>query len=689
MIIIPRIFSIWALAAAFFGLLLVIPMQAQAARYHVLNSGTRVAGPSLQLDWSPENCYANLAAAAVVAAAADTILLSPETHLVESTVTLPSYLGVGNTVGATIRCSSNAQMVIPSSHTSFMAKDLTITSDGADSDLAAFLLSGGFDPSSRFVFERCVFSGNQGSDAASRGGSCIYAQDSGNGAILDIANCTFTENTCRGKGGALFIKNSYEVRIRDSFFGNNDSRNRLNVAGRGGAIALQSPLAPTKLYLTRVSFEGNRSWGPGGAIFIDDASLSMVDCQLNNSESDMEFFSEWMAGAGILMRRNAETHLEDIFLTVENCSFDGSKGHIDTNPWAGDGGAILVKGIDDRYVDVNVTDSSFTNNYNAQGAGLYIGRFATGNVTRCIFRNNTAYLQGGATFKGGAFEANLGETAVYSYCEFSGNRAGLDINDEPATVLGRGGVFSNRLNTRAEFYNCTFYNNTVHGAMSDGDAIMLPAEGGIFDSDLQRCVFVNNVFYGETGNSVQVSADAGSISQVSHCAFEAGQVETGGIADENSVILTGSPFRGVADLLPGASSPLLDSALDTGQAMDLAGHPVPNGSGPDIGAYEAFNWSPVPHYPTDKSLLTAYPNPFNPRTVLEFETRASGLVTLEVIDLAGRKIKTLVQGPREAGLHRVVWQGDNDQGQAMASGVYLARMRTDGISTTSKLTLAR
>ncbi len=670
------------------------PGTTSAARYHVRTSGTLTSGPSIAGNWLASNCYPTLATTAGAAAPGDTILLYQQTHHLDSSIMLPAFLGnmylSSSWVGSIIVCSPEAQMLVSGEYALFTARGLTITSDGVESNSAAFHLEGDFIPTSRLVFDSCFFDDNRGTESNLGGGSCIAALGSGNGAMLEVSNCLFTDNICRGRGGAIFIKNGYEVEIQNSVFQNNDSIQKVSLAeGRGGAIAVVSPTTQSRLHIINTCFEGNRAWGPGGTIFIDDGSLAMFDSELNRSESAVELTTTWCAGAGIFLRRTEGAHLDNGFLTVERCLFDGNIGNLGVNPWAGDGGAILVKGIDDRYVDVGVVDCTFRNNYNAQGSGLYVGRFANGNITRCRFLNNTAYLQGGASFKGGAFEENLGEVAVYRYCEFTGNRAGLDINGNQSAELGRGGAFSTRFYPRGEFYNCTFYNNEAHGPSSVGDAIMLPNEGGTFSSDLQRCLFENTVFYGEVGNSLQVIARTGSISRISNCAFETGEVQTGGIVAEDSILLLETPFLGGSYLFPGENSPLVDVALETGQTLDILGNQVPIGAGPDIGAYERHDSVAVPINQPGNNFLSAFPNPFNPQTILQYEVAVSGSVRLDIYDLGGRLVNTLVQEYQVSGIYRITWLGNDNIGHRLSSGVYFARLMVDGIAIVNKLTMVQ
>ena len=88
----------------------------------------------------------------------------------------------------------------------------------------------------------------------------------------------------------------------------------------------------------------------------------------------------------------------------------------------------------------------------------------------------------------------------------------------------------------------------------------------------------------------------------------------------------------------------------------------------------------------------AYPNPFNPRTTIAFEVAEAGAgqpLRLEVLDLRGRVIRTLASGAREAGRHEVVFDGRDQRGQRLASGVYLARLRVAGDEQSQILTLIK
>ena len=84
-----------------------------------------------------------------------------------------------------------------------------------------------------------------------------------------------------------------------------------------------------------------------------------------------------------------------------------------------------------------------------------------------------------------------------------------------------------------------------------------------------------------------------------------------------------------------------------------------------------------------------YPNPFNARTVLPFDMPASGPARLVIYDTLGRPVRTLADGAQAAGTHTVTWDGRDDDGRAVASGVYVARVTAGSLAHSRKVALAR
>jgi len=110
-------------------------------------------------------------------------------------------------------------------------------------------------------------------------------------------------------------------------------------------------------------------------------------------------------------------------------------------------------------------------------------------------------------------------------------------------------------------------------------------------------------------------------------------------------------------------------------------------SAPDSG-YSVDNITPSA--PEGFALYQNTPNPFNPQTTIRYDVPAgAGRVTLRIYDVSGRLVRELVDEPREADRYAVSWDGRDDRGQAVASGVYLYRLTSGTFVETRKLVLIR
>lgn len=93
--------------------------------------------------------------------------------------------------------------------------------------------------------------------------------------------------------------------------------------------------------------------------------------------------------------------------------------------------------------------------------------------------------------------------------------------------------------------------------------------------------------------------------------------------------------------------------------------------------------------PRTDQLAAAIPNPFNPITQLEFRVATTEQVELRIHDVAGRLVRTLFRGRLEPGVHRRTWDGRDDAGSTVASGVYVARLRAGQETSSLKVTLLK
>ncbi|MGE5398799.1 MAG: fibronectin type III domain-containing protein, partial [Ignavibacteriales bacterium] len=93
--------------------------------------------------------------------------------------------------------------------------------------------------------------------------------------------------------------------------------------------------------------------------------------------------------------------------------------------------------------------------------------------------------------------------------------------------------------------------------------------------------------------------------------------------------------------------------------------------------------------PTEYKIDQNYPNPFNPSTMITYWLPKNSFVKLQVFDMLGREIKTLIAGQMNAGKHTAQWNADDNSGQKVSSGMYLYRLSTNETVITRKMILLR
>jgi hypothetical protein len=85
-----------------------------------------------------------------------------------------------------------------------------------------------------------------------------------------------------------------------------------------------------------------------------------------------------------------------------------------------------------------------------------------------------------------------------------------------------------------------------------------------------------------------------------------------------------------------------------------------------------------------------HPNPFNPQTTISYELLRPETVSIRIYDIAGRLVRNLVDGDAaSAGRHDVSWDGRDESGQGVASGVYYYRLEVGSLSRTARMTLVK
>jgi hypothetical protein len=177
---------------------------------------------------------------------------------------------------------------------------------------------------------------------------------------------------------------------------------------------------------------------------------------------------------------------------------------------------------------------------------------------------------------------------------------------------------------------------------------------------------------GETGLGALYGIDVGSCQRVFVANEKGRSLLTGNPPD--------SPFSNVGD-----NNDV--KAADTDPVLVVTGNMVAKESEEsEVEESEvASEQLPVTSYQLEQN----YPNPFNPTTTIRFALPEAAEVNLKIYDVAGQLVQTLVGGVVEAGRYQVVWDGTNQNGLEVASGVYFYQLRAGEFRQVRKMSLLR
>lgn len=227
-----------------------------------------------------------------------------------------------------------------------------------------------------------------------------------------------------------------------------------------------------------------------------------------------------------------------------------------------------------------------------------------------------------------------------------------------------------------DFWSGT-YNATVempgHGTQ-DQEVIIQPGGATYVQFDLQFLSIPQNLDYTLSGNDVILNWDFDDLANPDfedfavQVSLAGGQYNQIGTTTELTYTRTVAPvmsynFRVIASYSNGISLPSNEVTV----SFTSADPPTPEAE--------------------QTKLYTNYPNPFNPSTTIYYQLGMDGPVALEIYNVKGQKIKTLVNRNESSGYHSVIWDGSDESGQQVASGLYLYKLRTIKMVKTKKMML--
>jgi hypothetical protein len=325
-----------------------------------------------------------------------------------------------------------------------------------------------------------------------------------------------------------------------------------------------------------------------------------------------------------------------------------------------------------------------------------------------IFQFNEGYLNRSPGFDGSMYDADLrSPNTIWQYSYSHDNAHGLFwtcTTQTDSNVVCRYNISQNDkgiifcISYANTMVSC--YNNTVYCGSATSPVILSERNGG--DPGPRSYRFINNIIYNLSPNASYDFRASGYTRFFEsntfygwHPANEPADLKK--MATDPMLVNPGSGSLGIATLdgyklKPG--SPCINSGttIPAAGGFDFWQNPVPSGGKTDRGAFEYPQSTGINDRLSNANrylLAQNFPNPFNPDTNIEYRMPAPGRVSLVVYDLSGKSVRNLKDGKSNAGNYSERWDGTDDHGLPVASGVYYARLTSDVGVASVKMILIR
>jgi predicted outer membrane repeat protein len=525
-----------------------------------------------------------------------------------------------------------------------------------------------------------VFVNNHG-----RGGGAVYSR----GSVISAWRCTFEGNRALERGGAIFVwgTGGRQCVIGENVFSGNvcSGRSGSYIYG-GGAIYAEST---DSLLIYRNHFENNQvkegtATYHGGAVLSRWSRVEIFD---NEFESN---FAKSRGGA---------------LASLEGSKSDIRGNQFNNNSSRNAGGAVYLSATD-GYLHGNL----LSNNETVYGGGaIHLLNVTSAELSNVTLTGNTAV---DAIGDGGGILANASSMSIrnsiiwgnecgsngpqiwlkngsqadvrYSNVEGSWPGGEGNINADPLFVVGPEGPF--------------YLSQT-----DAGQAVQSPCvdAGGDLVTDVgmwtlhTRTDGVDDVGTVDMGFHYNWIASPVYLSSFELWPAEFGidiRWEVSSDSDQADFLLQGSRDAEVWEVGYRSHSPGVFTARDENPQVSAGGlinyrlFLRDNETGWRLLRSESVT---SPGVPPSAALLGSYPNPFNPRTRIVFSLPSRQRATLTIHDTKGRLVKRLVDGSHDRGVQSVIWNGEDDSGLQVASGIYIVRLTTSRFAESRKLALVR
>ena len=346
-------------------------------------------------------------------------------------------------------------------------------------------------------------------------------------------------------------------------------------------------------------------------------------------------------------------------------------------------------GILSDYSDLTISDNIIYGNISDAVGGGICCKYGNPVILNNDIIENTAG-------RGGGIESHYSTAITVSNNFISGNSAARG-GGIYASNLGSGSLICNNVlsrNTASSYgggigffgVSCPVINNTF----SENSA----ADGGGLYCNHSDVTVINTIFWADSASSAdpEIYIDDNSSASIIYCDIQGGWEGEGNIDvdplfrdPENGdfhLMSTACGDPNDSPCIDAGSPAIIDSLLDCSWGLGTILS--------DMGAYGGGDSATVgiidqePRVPDRFALLQNYPNPFNARTVIRYNLPSDSDVTIEIFDILGRKIQTLVHDKQLAGYHQAVWNAID-----RSSGIYFYRIQAGDLSESKSCNLLK
>jgi hypothetical protein len=239
------------------------------------------------------------------------------------------------------------------------------------------------------------------------------------------------------------------------------------------------------------------------------------------------------------------------------------------------------------------------------------------------------------------------------------------------------------------FQNCTISANNALGA---GGGMYMSVENGASETYQGWVTMDRSIMWDNCAGGVGAQA---YMEGYNYITFDCSDVDSTGLDGSGTIIYGGkqayddpgfceSPDCSPEGTIEGSFFITMGSPADSLQSpcgQLIGANPVL--CLPPIGAGDTYD------VPEQTALAQNVPNPFNPTTAIQFDVAHAGHVALEVYDVQGRLVRTLVDEHMTASRRSVVWNGVDNRGHPVTSGVYFARLQVGNLVETRKMVMLK